>query len=309
MKMKDFLTTLLAATVITHPTTLTPAGAVTATDIASHRDVGLQPGLEASPTTSRLLYRQAHEVAVTNSKLSEVGNHFKDQLRTFELALEQLKLCNAQTSLDRVSIIHRMQEDQENSEEDSEEDGIEALLQVISDGVARLNTARKCSLLDTYPYLTKQAAVHAIEDKVCLIDLAQIIDNAIARMKTYPARPEVLLSPEAEGDESVPADNDVVLTDLFYKSTPLTATTPNPTVPSQDPLFAHTERPELKRRTTNVEARLNDVFFSIDESLARLQSSRLSGQATVDRILDAVFGPVEKEDMVRELGLDRPGEE
>ncbi|KAH7082096.1 hypothetical protein FB567DRAFT_594600 [Paraphoma chrysanthemicola] len=309
MNMKDILIALLAATALARPTTFTTSGAATMTDVSGHADVSLNSGIEASSTASRVLDRQAHKIAVTNGKLGEDGNHFEGQVRTFELALEQLKLCDALSSLDRMAIIHGMQADQDNSEEYNKQESIDALLQVISDGVARLNTARQCALLTTYPYLTKPAAVHATDDKACLIDLAQIIDNAIARMKMHPTKSEELPAPETESDESAPDDNDVVLTDLFYKPTPPSATTPSPTVPSQHPLSAQIERPELKRRTTNAETTLNDLFFSIDESLARLQSSRLSGQATVDRILDAVLGPVEKEDMVRELGLDRAGED
>jgi hypothetical protein len=65
-----------------------------------------------------------------------------------------------------------------------------------------------------------------------------------------------------------------------------------PDSPPQETSSNDADTVDLKRRTNTDEMDQDGLFFSIDESAARLQVARLSGQATIDKLLDAVFGTV-----------------
>jgi hypothetical protein len=199
---------------------------------------------------------------------------------------------------------------------------IGALLRTIANAVAHLETVRGCIFLPEYPFATVHERENSQDGKACLVELFDTMQSAAVLLCAL-----ALLSDGEVNWHDVNLQDDVVLTDLYYKpppttssaSTPMSTSSPGdlfhtatseawelkartdkgelntqPNSPPQETSSNDAETVDLERRTNPDETEQDSLFFSIDESTARLQVARLSGQATIDTILDAVFGAVEE---------------
>lgn len=200
---------------------------------------------------------------------------------------------------------------------------IGALLRTIANAVAHLETVRGCVFVSDYPFATTHERENSQDGKACLVELFDTMQSAAVLL--------CALELQSDGEvnwHDVNLQDDVVLKDLYYKPPPVTTTTASTPMSTSSPgdlfhtatseaweLKARTDKGELntlpnsppqktssndadtvdlKRRTNTDEMDQDGRFFSIYESAARLQVARLSGQATIDTILDAVFGAVEE---------------
>jgi hypothetical protein len=197
---------------------------------------------------------------------------------------------------------------------------IGALLRTIANAVAHLETVRGCIFLPEYPFATVHERENSQDGKACLVELFDTMQSAAVLLCEL-----ALLSDGEVNWHDVNLQDDVVLTDLYYKpppttssaSTPMSTSSPGdlfhtatseawelkartdkgelntlPNSPPQETSSNNDDTVDLKRRTNTDEMDQDGLFFSIDESAARLQVARLSGQATIDKLLDAVFGTV-----------------